>query len=104
MVMSDPPPINYKTNPHYNPSKADYDYTSPLSPSGSIYPCKGHLKDLNAPEGQSVRNYSPGGEYDLKYINLLFIQGYIFFSGGRYKSLTRGVGAGWRERLAGSFR
>ncbi|KAF8535015.1 hypothetical protein BDD12DRAFT_894370 [Trichophaea hybrida] len=66
MVMSEPPPINYKTNPYYSTAKADFDYTSPLTQSGSNYPCKGHLKDYNAPEGQSVRNYAPGGTYDLK--------------------------------------
>lgn len=66
MVMSEPPPINYKSNPYYNPAKGDGDYTSPLSPSGSNFPCRGHLKDLNSPEGKPVRNYKPGGSYDLK--------------------------------------
>ena len=65
MVMSEPPPINYKTNPFYNVAKADYDYTAPLSTSGSNYPCRGHLKDLNGAEGGSVRTYSPGGSYPL---------------------------------------
>lgn len=66
MVMSEPPPINYKSNPYYNPAKGDGDYTSPLSPSGSNFPCRGHLKDLNSPEGKPVRSYKPGGSYDLK--------------------------------------
>jgi len=68
MVMSEPPPINYKTNPHYNVAKSDFDYTAPLSPSGSNYPCRGHLKDLNTPEGASVRDYAPGGTYDLRFV------------------------------------
>lgn len=66
MVMSEPPPINYKTNPNYDISKADFDYTAPLSPSGSNYPCRGMLKHLGTKIAASVRTYSPGGTYELK--------------------------------------
>ncbi|CCX07996.1 hypothetical protein FPQ18DRAFT_14785 [Pyronema domesticum] len=90
MVMSEPPPINYKTNPFYNPAKADFDYTAPLSPSGSNYPCKGHLKDLNGPEGGSVRDYAPGGTYDLK------IEGSAAHNGGSCQaSLSFDGGNSW---------
>lgn len=90
MVMSEPPPINYKTNPHYNPSKGDSDYTAPLSPSGSNYPCRGHLKDLNTPEGAPVRDYSPGGTYELK------IDGSAVHGGGSCQaSLSYDGGASW---------
>ncbi|KAI5783682.1 putative extracellular protein, partial [Geopyxis carbonaria] len=90
MVMSEPPPINYKTNPHYTESKGDFDYTSPLSPSGANFPCKGHLKDLNTPEGGSVRDYSPGGEYDLK------IDGSAVHGGGSCQaSLSYDQGTTW---------
>lgn len=66
MAMSEPPPINYKTSPYYDVSKADFDYTAPLSTSGSNYPCKGMLKYLGTAVAQSVRTYSPGGTYELK--------------------------------------
>ena len=66
MVMSEPPPINYKTNPNYDVSKADFDYTAPLSPSGSNYPCRGQLKHLGTAAAKSVRTYAPGGTYELK--------------------------------------
>jgi hypothetical protein len=66
MCMSEPPPINYKMNPYVNGAKADYEYTAPLSPDGKNYPCRGHLASLNTPEGKSVRDYAPGGTYDLK--------------------------------------
>jgi len=68
MTMSEPPPINYQTNPNYNVAKADFDYSAPLSPSGSNYPCKGHLKDLDAPEGKPVRTYAQGGTYNMVYV------------------------------------
>jgi len=63
MTMSEPPPINYKDNPNYSSAKGDFDYSAPLSPSGSNYPCKGHLKDLDAPEGKPVRTYAQGGTW-----------------------------------------
>lgn len=77
---AEPPPINYKTNPYYNTAKADFDYTSPLTPSGSNFPCKGHLADYNAPEGQSVRNYAPGGTYPLKCVSAIFYYQYFIIS------------------------
>lgn len=63
MAMAEPPAIRYKTNPYK--TQEDYDYTSPLSPSGSNFPCKGYHKDLGTPGAQSVRTYSPGGTYNL---------------------------------------
>ena len=66
MAMSEPPPINYKTSQFYDVSKADFDYTAPLSQSGSNYPCRGMLKYLGTAVAQPVRNYSPGGTYELK--------------------------------------
>jgi hypothetical protein len=65
MVMTEPPPIDYITNPFYSEATADFDYTSPLTSDGSNYPCKGHLSELNTPQGGSVRNYAPGGTYEL---------------------------------------
>lgn len=65
MVMSEPPPINYVSNPYYVVSKADFDYTAPLTPTGSNYPCRGHLKDLGTPQGQPVRTYKQGSTYNV---------------------------------------
>ncbi|RPB05492.1 hypothetical protein L873DRAFT_1663248 [Choiromyces venosus 120613-1] len=61
MSMSDPPPLRYKTNPYK--TVEDYDYSSPLSPSGSNYPCKGYHKDLGTPSAKSVATWSRGGSY-----------------------------------------
>lgn len=68
MVMSEPPPINYKTSKNYDVSKADFDYTAPLSPSGSNYPCRGMLKYLGTAVAQPERTYAPGGTYELKWV------------------------------------
>ncbi|KAH8152087.1 uncharacterized protein LAJ45_04081 [Morchella importuna] len=65
MVMSDPPPINYKDNPFYLESKGDFDYTAPISPSGSNYPCRGHLDDLDTPQGGSVKTWAAGSTQTL---------------------------------------
>ncbi|KAI5777364.1 putative endoglucanase [Geopyxis carbonaria] len=66
MSMSDPPALRYKTNPHK--TQEDYDYSSPLSPSGSNYPCKGYHKDLGTPGGASVASYSQGGSYSITLV------------------------------------
>ncbi|KAF8470044.1 hypothetical protein BDZ91DRAFT_719802 [Kalaharituber pfeilii] len=63
MAMQEPPGIRYKTNPYT--TQVDYDYVSPLSPSGSNFPCKGYHKDLGTPSGQSVRTYNAGRTYEL---------------------------------------
>ena len=72
IAMSEPPPINYKTSPYYDESKADFDYSAPLSPSGSNYPCRGMLKYLGTPVAQSVRTYALGGTYELKSVEYIF--------------------------------
>jgi hypothetical protein len=64
MAMAQPPALRYKTNPYK--TTEDYDYTSPLSSSGSNYPCKGYQVDMGTPAGQSVATYSPGGTYTLQ--------------------------------------
>lgn len=66
MSMATPPPLRYKTNPYK--TVEDYDYSSPLSPSGSNYPCKGYHKDLGTPSGKSVATYSRGGSYNIVYV------------------------------------
>lgn len=66
MSMATPPSLRYKTNPYK--TVEDYDYSSPLSPSGTNYPCKGYHKDLGTPSGQSVATYSRGGSYSIVYV------------------------------------
>lgn len=66
MSMATPPSLRYKTNPYK--TVEDYDYSSPLSPSGSNYPCKGYHKDFGTPGGRSVATYSPGGSYSIVYV------------------------------------
>lgn len=60
MQMSNPLPIRSPLNTASNGPK-DYSYTSPLSPSGSDYPCKGYANDPFV----SVATYSPGGTYEM---------------------------------------
>lgn len=67
MSMATPPSLRYKTNPYK--TVEDYDYSSPLSPSGSNYPCKGYHKDFGTPGGRSVATYSPGGSYSIVYVH-----------------------------------
>jgi hypothetical protein len=66
MALADPPALRYKTNPYK--VAEDYDYLSPLSSSGSNYPCKGYQTDLGTPGGKSVATYSPGGTYKIRYV------------------------------------
>ncbi|KAH0541953.1 hypothetical protein FGG08_003585 [Glutinoglossum americanum] len=66
MVMAEPPSINYKTNPNVAYGVENYDYTMPLSSSGSDYPCKGELKYLGSKAAASVANYSPGGAFTIR--------------------------------------
>lgn len=55
--MSDPLPIRSPLNT--NSSIKDYSYTSPLSATGSDYPCKGYARD----PFDSVAEYTAGQEY-----------------------------------------
>ncbi|KAI9764804.1 MAG: hypothetical protein M1840_008073 [Geoglossum simile] len=66
MAMAQPPSINYKTNPNVGFGVENYDYTSPLSSSGSDFPCKGELKYLGTKAGAPVANYAPGGTFTIK--------------------------------------
>ncbi|RFU75664.1 extracellular [Trichoderma arundinaceum] len=62
MEMKSPPPFRSKYNPNAG-SDIDYSMTSPLSASGSDYPCKGYQKLLGTPAGKSVVTWAPGGSY-----------------------------------------
>lgn len=60
MQMSKPYPIRSPLNKDASGQK-DYSYTSPLSTSGSDYPCKGYADD----PFNSVADYSPGQSYEM---------------------------------------
>lgn len=62
MEMKSPPPFRSKYNPNSG-SDIDYSMTSPLSASGSDFPCKGYQKLLGTAEGKSVVTWAPGGAY-----------------------------------------
>ncbi|KAL7268253.1 hypothetical protein RUND412_009132 [Rhizina undulata] len=88
MAMSDPPPLRYKTNPYS--TNIDYSYSSPLSSSGSDFPCKGYQVDMGTPSGQSVTTWSPGGMYTLQ------LAGSAPHGGGSCQaSLSYDKGASW---------
>jgi hypothetical protein len=58
MAISDPAPLASKDNK--NTLTADYSYTSPLSASGSDFPCKGHLDLLGTPAGAATAEWTAG--------------------------------------------
>ena len=57
--MSSPAPINSPKNPHADWTTIDYDYSSPLNPDGSNFPCKGYENTAV----QSVADYNAGETY-----------------------------------------
>ncbi|KAF2424394.1 putative endoglucanase, partial [Tothia fuscella] len=62
--MSDPPPIRSSKNPYTSSQNIDYDYSAPLSPSGSNYPCKGYQKDTPV---KTVKSYQAGETYEMGF-------------------------------------
>ena len=56
--MVSPPPIQHPANPFT--ITPDNNYGAPLAPSGSNFPCKGHLAAVGTPEGESVATWAPG--------------------------------------------
>lgn len=90
MAMSDPPPLRSKSNPYTSPGQIDYDYTSPLSASGSNFPCKGYQNDLGTPGAQSVRTYQPGSTY-----NLILVGSATHAGGSCQLSLSYDGGTTW---------
>jgi len=66
MQMSDPPPFRSKFNKLA--TTVDDSMTSPLSASGSDFPCKGYQKDLGTPAGGSVATYAPGSSQKITIV------------------------------------
>ncbi|KAM0276930.1 hypothetical protein ACHAQH_006261 [Verticillium albo-atrum] len=64
MEMSWPPPLRSKKNP-FAGSDIDYSMTTPLSASGSDYPCKGTLGLLGTEAASPVANWQAGQTYNL---------------------------------------
>lgn len=60
MQMTDPPPLRSKFNKFS--TNVDFDMTSPMSSSGSNFPCKGHLSVLGSAQAQSVADWAPGSQ------------------------------------------
>ncbi|EEY15391.1 conserved hypothetical protein [Verticillium alfalfae VaMs.102] len=64
MEMSWPPPLRSKKNP-FAGSDIDYSMTTPLSASGSDYPCKGTLGLLGTAAAAPVASWQAGQTYNL---------------------------------------
>lgn len=60
MELTSPAPLKGAKNP--NTKTADYEMTTPLSTSGSNYPCRGHLDVIGTPEGASVASWPAGSQ------------------------------------------
>ncbi|KAK1637811.1 hypothetical protein BDP81DRAFT_460440 [Colletotrichum phormii] len=76
MAMTNPPPIKAKGNPNTLPENADFSYTTPLSSSGSDFPCKGYLHFLGTHEAAPVDTWNAGGSYSVT------ISGHAVHAGG----------------------
>ncbi|KAK2016567.1 extracellular protein [Colletotrichum eremochloae] len=64
MAMTYPPPLRSKENPNSG-DDIDYSITSPLSASGSDFPCKGTLNLLGTPKAASVATWQAGQTYNM---------------------------------------
>ncbi|KAL2263557.1 hypothetical protein VTK26DRAFT_6205 [Humicola hyalothermophila] len=64
MQLTYPPPLRSRLNPHTRPSDIDYSLTSPLSPSGPDYPCRGALALLGTPTAAPVATWTAGAAYN----------------------------------------
>ncbi|KKA27470.1 hypothetical protein TD95_001983 [Thielaviopsis punctulata] len=64
MAMTYPPPLRSKENP-FSGSDIDYSITSPLSASGSDFPCKGTLNLLGTKAASSVATWSAGSTHNM---------------------------------------
>ncbi|PWW80527.1 Lytic polysaccharide monooxygenase, partial [Tuber magnatum] len=60
MIMTEPKPLLDPKNP--NTKNGDFDYSAPLSKSGTNFPCKGHHKVMGTPEGASVASWAAGSQ------------------------------------------
>lgn len=63
MAMTYPPPLRSKQNPFS--TDIDYSITSPLSASGSDFPCKGTLNLLGTAQAKPVAIWQAGQQYNM---------------------------------------
>jgi len=63
MEMTNPIPLRSKLNK--NSPNPDFSMTTPLSASGSDFPCKGYLKDIGTPAGVSTASWPAGSPQKL---------------------------------------
>ncbi|KZL88141.1 extracellular protein [Colletotrichum incanum] len=64
MAITYPPPLRSKENPNAG-YDIDYSITSPLSASGSDFPCKGTLNLLGTPKAAPVASWQAGQTYNM---------------------------------------
>ncbi|TDZ34661.1 hypothetical protein C8035_v002658 [Colletotrichum spinosum] len=64
MAMTYPPPLRSKLNP-FNGGDIDYSITSPMSASGSDFPCKGTLNLLGTSKASPVATWQAGQSYSM---------------------------------------
>lgn len=89
MEIKSPPPLRSGHNRFT--TDQDYDMTSPLSSSGSDFPCKGSLRLLGTPQAQSVAEWMAGEP------NSMTITGNTPHSGGSCQaSLSFDSGKSWK--------
>jgi len=69
--MEKPYPLHSPNNPKDTTGPKDYDMSSPLSPSGSNYPCKGYNKDISGVD--SVETYTAGQSYSITFVSPITI-------------------------------
>lgn len=64
MAITYPPPLRSKENP-FSGQNIDYSITSPLSASGSDFPCKGTLNLLGTAAASPVATWQAGQQYNM---------------------------------------
>jgi len=63
MELTNPPPLRSKANQHT--TDPDYGMTTPLSSSGTNFPCKGFLSLLDTSQATAVTTYTSGQSYKM---------------------------------------
>ena len=91
MSLSWPPPFRAAINPYAVQSQIDYSITSPLSPDGSNFPCKGYQSDLGTSGGKSVVTWAAGTQY-----NFTVLGSAVHGGGSCQAALSYDKGVSWK--------
>ena len=91
MSLSWPPPFRAAINPFAVPASIDYSITSPLSPDGSNFPCKGYQSDLGTSGGKSVASWVAGTQY-----NFTVLGSAVHGGGSCQAALSYDKGVSWK--------